>query len=60
MKIEVTLRVSTTVINDGAMELIRREIEQRVLHMTHDAVDAVAIRNDFRFSHDDVAVEIIK
>lgn len=54
--IHLDLQISSKRINEDAMELIRLEIRQRALTFLFEAVDAVAIRNGFRFSHKDIGV----
>lgn len=54
--IHLDLQVDSATINEDAMEKIRMEIRRRILAMVFESVDAVAVQNDFRFSHRDVGV----
>ena len=44
------------VINAEAEEKIRLELRSRVLQFIFESVDAVANKNDYRFSHRDIGV----
>lgn len=53
----IDVKVSSTIINDQAMELIRTEVRKKILFVVFKAIDDVAEANDFRFSHKDIVVD---
>ena len=54
--IHLDLQVTSKIINEDAMEMIRMEIRRRMMTLVFEAVDAVATREGMRFSHKDVGV----
>ena len=54
--IHLNLQITSSVINEDAMEKIRMEIRRRMMTLVFDAVTAVAAREDMRFSHTDIEV----
>ena len=54
--IHLSLQITSSVINDDAMEKIRMEIRRRMMTFVFEAVDEVAVREGMRFSHKDIDV----
>ena len=54
--IHLDLQVTSKIINEDAMEMIRLELRRRMLAVVFEAVEEVATREGMRFSHKDVGV----
>ena len=55
-KIVIELEIESRTMNSDSMELLRLELRRQMLAYIFKAVDDVAERHDFRFSHKDVHV----